>query len=110
MDTTSCSLDSKMILKFTTEVKPLFSDYISGGYGGPPQQGYGAPQGQYGQGVYQPPASQNQFPGQQFLQDPMANMAMQYGETIANQGKDYVHKNVSEKKINLDYFIGRNYS
>ena len=35
------------------------------------------------------------FPGQQYLNDPMANMAMQYGTSLAGQGKDIVHKNVS---------------
>ena len=35
-----------------------------------------------------------QFAGQQFLNDPMASMAVQYGHNIAEQGKDYVHKNV----------------
>jgi hypothetical protein len=30
----------------------------------------------------------------QFMQDPMANMAMQYGQSLAGQGKEYVHKNV----------------
>ena len=35
-----------------------------------------------------------QFPGQQILNDPMANMAMQYGTSLAGQGKDIVHKNV----------------
>ena len=30
-----------------------------------------------------------------FMQDPMANMAMQYGQSLAGQGKEYVNKNVS---------------
>ena len=35
------------------------------------------------------------FPGQpQFMADPVANIAMQYGQTLAGQGKEYVHKNV----------------
>ena len=47
------------------------------------QSGYGGPQ--------QPMPN---FPGQQYLNDPMANVALQYGTTIADQGKDYLHKNV----------------
>ena len=35
-----------------------------------------------------------QYAGQQYLNDPMANMAMQYGQNLAGQGKDYLHKNV----------------
>lgn len=36
----------------------------------------------------------NQFPGQQIFNDPMANMAMQYGTSLAGQGKEMVNKNV----------------
>jgi len=36
-----------------------------------------------------------QFAGQQIFNDPMANMAMQYGSSLAGQGKDIVSKNVS---------------
>ena len=36
-----------------------------------------------------------QFSGQQILNDPMANIAMSYGQTLADQGTEYVHKNVS---------------
>jgi len=60
------------------------------GYYGPP--GQGAPPapggGAWGQ----------QFPGQQIFQDPMANMAMQYGTSLAGQGKDMVNKNVGLNK------------
>ncbi|XP_059161058.1 protein YIF1B-B-like [Physella acuta] len=49
-------------------------------YGG---QGYG-PSGYGG----------TQFPGQQLLNDPVANMAMQYGQSLAGQGKDLVQKNL----------------
>lgn len=35
------------------------------------------------------------FPGQQFLGDPLAGMAMQYGQTLAGQGKELVNQNVS---------------
>lgn len=60
-----------------------------GNYGG---SGY---EQQYDQqaGGYPP---QQQFPGQQFLSDPMAHMAMQYGTTLADQGKEYVHKNIEK--------------
>ena len=37
-----------------------------------------------------------QFAGQQLLNDPMANIAMSYGQTLADQGTEYVHKNVSQ--------------
>ena len=40
------------------------------------------------------------FPGQpQFMADPVANIAMQYGQTLAGQGKEYVNKNVSISKL-----------
>jgi hypothetical protein len=42
-----------------------------------------------------PPSNLPQFPGSQYVNDPMANAAMQYGQTLAGQGKDYLHKNVS---------------
>ncbi|KAK3093589.1 hypothetical protein FSP39_017809 [Pinctada imbricata] len=64
----------------------------------PPQQqyGYGAPP--QGQG-YDPSGyggmPQN-FPGSQFVNDPMANMAMQYGTSLADQGSQYVHKNIEK--------------
>jgi len=35
------------------------------------------------------------FPGQPFMSGPVADMAMQYGHTLAGQGTEYVHKNVS---------------
>ncbi|KAK0056994.1 protein YIF1B-B [Biomphalaria pfeifferi] len=35
-----------------------------------------------------------QFPGQQLLNDPVASMAMQYGHTLAGQGKVLVQKNI----------------
>jgi len=55
-------------------------------YGGaPPPQG----------GGYMQPG--NNFPGPNFLQDPVvANMAMQYGQTLAGQGKEMLEKNVSD--------------
>jgi len=35
------------------------------------------------------------FPGQPFVSGPMADMAVQYGHTLAGQGTEFVHKNVS---------------
>ena len=52
----------------------------------PPKEGYGAPPGDGNM--------QQQFPGQQYLNDPMANMAMQYGATLADTGKDAMEKQV----------------
>jgi hypothetical protein len=52
----------------------------------PPQAAPGPPPPQWG--------GQAQFPGQQYLNDPMANMAMQYGSNLADQGKDLVNKKV----------------
>lgn len=34
------------------------------------------------------------FPGQPFLQDPMANMAVQYGSKFVPAGKEFVEKKV----------------
>ena len=52
-------------------------------YGGapPPQGGYMQPS--------------NNFPGSNFLSDPMvANAAMQYGQSLAGQGKQILEENV----------------
>ena len=50
---------------------------MAGGYPGPQQMpGYSVP-------------------GQQILNDPMANMAMSYGHNLAGQGREYVQQNVS---------------
>lgn len=44
----------------------------------------------------QPTAAPNAaFPGQQYMSDPVASMAMQYGGTLADQGKEYMQQNVS---------------
>lgn len=69
---------------------PLFDDTSTGPpppEGGPsrPQDPYGVPQ--QGQGPMQPG-----FPGQNLVNDPMANMAMQYGASLADHGKDVVEK------------------
>ena len=72
---------------------PLFDDTSSMGPGQPGPGG-----GFQGQGSYGPPQQQQQqgvmFPGQQLMNDPMANMAMQYGASLADHGKDVVEKQV----------------
>lgn len=68
---------------------PLFDD-TSGQGMMPPQQGYGMqPQQPYGM-----QQQQQAFPGSNVFADPMANMAMQYGQTLAGQGKEILEKNV----------------
>lgn len=70
---------------------------------GPPQHGYTQPQAnfydpgsqQYGGPSAGPEQPWNQY-GQQILNDPMANMAMQYGSSLAGQGKDLVNKNLEK--------------
>jgi hypothetical protein len=64
-------------------------------YGGPPQSGGMA------------------FPGQQLLNDPMANMAVHYGQALADQGTEYVHKNigkyVSSSKLKYYFAVDTSY-
>jgi hypothetical protein len=36
------------------------------------------------------------FAGQHILSDPVANMAMQYSQTLAGQGTEFVHKNIEK--------------
>lgn len=43
---------------------------------------------------------QPSFPGQQMLSDPMAAMAVQYGQTLAGQGKEYVNEKL-EKYVSV---------
>ena len=66
----------------------MYNQQPAGGGGYYPSQP-GGPQPGWDQG-----GQQQQFPGQQFLQDPMANMAMQYGSNIADQGKEIVQQKV----------------
>lgn len=77
-------------------------------YGGypPPGSAYGSPYndeynvggaeypsaGQFGG----PSGSSMNFPGQQLLNDPMANMAVQYGQTLAGHGTEYVNRNIEK--------------
>lgn len=58
-------------------------------------------------GFMPPPAG---FPGQQVLNDPMANMAVQYGQSLAGQGKEYMKENVSEPQgcgVDDKFFLKR---
>jgi len=94
---------------------PLFED-TSGQqqvpYGYAPDQGYpmayGAPPPQYGH-----PQPGMGFPGEQILNDPMASMAVQYGSSLAGQGKEYMHKNlekyVSTTKLKYYFAVDTNY-
>ncbi|XP_071493908.1 protein YIF1B-B-like isoform X1 [Diadema antillarum] len=67
---------------------PLFDDTSTGP---PPAQAGGIPPNQY-MGPANP--TQPGFPGQQLINDPMASMAMQYGASLADQGKDVVEKQI----------------
>jgi len=50
--------------------------------------------GQYSGHIGQP-GSAVMFPGQPFMSGPVADMALEYGHTLAGQGTEFVHKNVS---------------
>jgi len=41
------------------------------------------------------PGGSVMFPAQPFISGPVADMAVQYGHTLAGQGTEFVHKNVS---------------
>lgn len=47
-------------------------------------------------GQFVGPPSGMTFPGQQLLNDPMANMAVQYGQALADQGTQIVHRNIEK--------------
>ena len=66
----------------------LFDDTTQNAYGAP---GFGGPAVGGNQQFMQP----GNFPGSNVLSDPMANMALQYGQSIAGQGKDFVEKKVN---------------
>ena len=46
------------------------------------------------QGMPGMPGGFGQFAGNEFLQGPMANVAVGYGAAVASQGKEYVEKHV----------------
>ena len=72
-----------------------YNDYgpsVGGGYG----MGGG---GSFAAGPQAPSSMMGgTFAGQNLLNDPMANMAMQYGHTLAGQGSEYMTKNVNANK------------
>lgn len=77
-----------------------YNSYGNQGYGG---MGYGHPdgrqEGQQDQGGFG--GYPGNLPGPQIFQDPMvANMAMQYGQTLASQGREYVDKKL-EKYVSM---------
>lgn len=45
------------------------------------------------------PGGFGQFAGNEFLQGPMANVAVGYGAAVASQGKEYMEKHVCEYEL-----------
>lgn len=72
---------------YTTDSYGQSNEYNSSGPAYPPSSG------QFGGGPSNQPMA---FPGQQLLTDPMANMAFEYGHSLAGQGSVYVHKNIEK--------------
>ncbi|XP_045136335.1 protein YIF1B-like isoform X5 [Portunus trituberculatus] len=74
-----------------------YNNYGNQGYGGGMDYGYpntreGGQQGQQAYGAYP-----GNMPGPQIFQDPMvANMAMQYGQSLASQGREYMDKKIEK--------------
>jgi hypothetical protein len=62
----------------------LATYYPGGGYGAPPGQAYSG--------------MNPQMPA--YFADPLANVAMAYGQSLAGQGKDIVNQNVRSKNEN----------
>ncbi|XP_015914047.1 protein YIF1B-A [Parasteatoda tepidariorum] len=89
-------------------VPQLFND-TSGGFVPPYPQNPGMGSGGWDSSYPPQPA----FPGQQLLSDPMATMAMQYGQTIADQGKQIVEekleKYVSISKVKYYFAVDTKY-
>ncbi|XP_041351456.1 protein YIF1B-A-like isoform X2 [Gigantopelta aegis] len=71
----------------------LFQDTSSPQPSMPPPQGYPV---NYGPSHGFTDSPQPSFPGQQVLNDPMASMAMQYGTSLAGQGKELLNKNIEQ--------------
>lgn len=71
---------SKHRVRAAPDPPPLFDD-TSGGYSSQP-------------GGYPTPGADVAFNVNHLLGDPVANVAMAYGSSIASQGKDMVHKEV----------------
>lgn len=86
----------------------LFND-TSGGFmpSYPPTPNQSA--GGWGDQTFSPAS----FPGQQLLSDPMASMAMQYGQTIAGQGKvimeEKIEKYISISKLKYYFAVDTSY-
>ena len=70
--------------------------YHGGPYGGPsgPTPLFEDTSTENRQGMGGMPPGFGQFAGNEFLQGPMANVAVGYGAQMANQGKEYVEKHV----------------
>lgn len=58
----------------------------------------------YNPAAYGGQPGMGQFPGSQYLNDPMTNMAMQYGQSLAGQSTEFVHKNVRHSFIQILYY------
>lgn len=85
VSSSSCVIDPKLRMRNTskdrTDPSQLFDDTSAA----PGVEPAGFP----GQGV-----GAMGYPGQTLLSDPMSNLAMAYGSSLASQGKDLVDKNV----------------
>ncbi|KAG8522627.1 Protein YIF1A [Galemys pyrenaicus] len=90
---------SKHRARAAAEPPPLFDD-TSGGYSSQP-------------GGYPAPGAEVAFNVNHFLGDPMANVALAYGSSIASQGKDMVHKElhrfVSVNKLKYFFAVDTTY-
>lgn len=86
----------------------------------PQMGGYGMPPPQQGGMAYNPantgydgqdPAAQ--FPGQQYLKDPVANMALNYGQDAMDRGKDMLQQKidgyVSSSKLKYYFAVDTSY-
>jgi hypothetical protein len=85
---------SKHRARAAPDPPPLFDD-TSGGYSTQP-------------GGYPAPGADVAFSVNHLLGDPMANVAMAYGSSIASHGKDMVHKEVwSARREGVAEFLAR---
>ena len=84
-----CDRTSHCIVNFSEDIN-ILSHYrcvVEAGYSMNVASQYGGYSGQ--------PVNSVMFPGQPFISGPVADMAVQYGHTLAGQGTEFVHKNVS---------------
>lgn len=85
---------SKHRARAAPDPPPLFDD-TSGGYSSQP-------------GGYPAPGADVAFNVNHLLGDPMANMAVAYGSSIASHGKDMVHKEVwPSRRARVAGFLAR---